>query len=176
MRQGIPTYISGFRTKDGYLIIGALNNSQFQTLCQTLSLGDLAQDERFATNAKRVENRKQLISLLQTTFQKKTTDEWLKELEGVNLPYGPINTIDQVFHDPQVIHREMIQQVHHPTAGDIRVTGFAAKYSRNKPCIRLPPPLLGQHSREVLQNWLTTEQMDQLEKEGIIQSENVEVG
>lgn len=126
MRQGIPTYISGFRTKDGYLIIGALNNSQFQTLCQTLGLGDLAQDERFATNAKRVENRKQLISLLQTTyvilyletpnnicfrFQKKTTDEWLKELEGVNLPYGPINTIDQVFHDPQVIHREMIQQV-----------------------------------------------------------------
>jgi len=74
-------------------------------------LEHLARDERFIDNAKRVENRQQLVGILQEKFQSKTTDEWLKQLEGVNLPYGPINTIDQVFHDPQVIHREMIQQV-----------------------------------------------------------------
>jgi succinate--hydroxymethylglutarate CoA-transferase len=158
----------GFRTKDGYLIIGALNNSQFETLCKTLGLEHLARDERFIDNAKRVENRQQLVGILQEKFQSKTTDEWLKQLEGVNLPYGPINTIDQVFHDPQVIHREMIQQVHHPTAGDIRMTGFAAKYSRNKPSIRLAPPLLGQHTKQVLSSWLTTEEMKRLE-EGILQ-------
>ncbi|GJQ14867.1 hypothetical protein GpartN1_g6658.t1 [Galdieria partita] len=162
----------GFRTKDGYLIIGALNNSQFQTLCKTLGMENLAQDDKFSNNAKRVENRRQLIQILQETFEKKTTDEWLKELDGVNLPYGPINTIDQVFRDPQVIHREMIQQIHHPSAGEIRLTGFAAKYSRNKPSIRLPPPLLGQHTREVLRNWLTTEELNQLEKEEIIQSKS----
>ncbi|GJD08490.1 Succinate--hydroxymethylglutarate CoA-transferase [Galdieria sulphuraria] len=163
----------GFRTKDGYLIIGALNNSQFQTLCKTLGLENLIRDDKFAKNAKRVENRQQLIEILQETFQKKTTDEWLKELDGVNLPYGPINTIDQVFRDPQVIHREMIQQIHHPSAGDIRLTGFAAKYSRTKPSIRLPPPLLGQHTQEVLKNWLTIEELNQLEKEGIIQIHSV---
>jgi succinate--hydroxymethylglutarate CoA-transferase len=132
-------------------------------------LEHLARDERFIDNAKRVENRQQLVGILQEKFQSKTTDEWLKQLEGVNLPYGPINTIDQVFHDPQVIHREMIQQVHHPTAGDIRMTGFAAKYSRNKPSIRLAPPLLGQHTKQVLSSWLTTEEMKRLEEEGILQ-------
>eukprot|EP00871_Galdieria_phlegrea_P003394 jgi/Galph1/4055/GphlegSOOS_G2774.1 len=166
--ESIVPYQS-FRTKDGYLVIGALNNSQFQTLCKTLEMEHLVNDPKFVTNAKRVENRQELIQQLQQVFEQKTIEEWLKALEGVNLPYGPINTIDQVFQDPQVLHREMIQTIKHPLAGDIRLTGFAAKFSRNKPSIRLAPPLLGQHTKQVLSQFLDSNELQRLHQEQIIQ-------
>jgi crotonobetainyl-CoA:carnitine CoA-transferase CaiB-like acyl-CoA transferase len=115
---------------------------------------ELAKDPRFASNAQRVAHREELIAILQDLFRQRETAGWIKILSDAGLPCGPVNTIDRVFNDPQVRHRNMLLEVEHPTAGTVRMAGLPVKFSATPASLRLAPPLLGQHSGEILRSWL----------------------
>ncbi|KAF9432115.1 hypothetical protein BGZ76_011249 [Entomortierella beljakovae] len=141
-------------TKDSHIMIGAGNDGQFKTLCSVLGLEELCDMPAFKTNKDRVKNRKELLGILTERLGTKDNKAWLEALEGRGIPFAPINNIGQTFEHPQVVAREMIQEVEHPKAGKIKLTGPAVKYSDTKPSIRLPPPVLGQHTDEILKDVL----------------------
>nr|XP_004668891.1 succinate--hydroxymethylglutarate CoA-transferase isoform X2 [Jaculus jaculus] len=143
-----------FKTKDGYLVIGAGNNQQFATVCQILNLPELIDDSKYKTNHLRVENRKELIKILSARFSEETTSQWLYLFEGSGIPYGPINNMKDVFAEPQVIHNDLIMEMKHPTVGKIAVPGPAVRYSKFKVSEAKPPPLLGQHTTHILRDVL----------------------
>lgn len=160
-----------FKTKDGYLTIGAGNNRQFRNLCQALNIEYLADDERCVTNATRVKNREFLIGILNEHFSKKTNGEWIELFEGASFTYGPINTLKDTFSDPQVVHNELVQEIEHITAGKIRMVGPAVKYSDILNQIRSPPPVLGEHTHPILAEvlGLSSGEIKNLEERGTIQ-------
>nr|XP_045366729.1 succinate--hydroxymethylglutarate CoA-transferase isoform X4 [Camelus bactrianus] len=143
-----------FKTKDGYLVVGAGNNQQFATVCKILNLPELIDDSMYRTNHLRVQNRKELIKILSTRFEEETTSEWLYLFEGSGVPYGPINNMKNVFAEPQVLHNGLIMEMKHPTAGKISVPGPAVRYSKFKMSEARPPPLLGQHTTHILKEVL----------------------
>jgi crotonobetainyl-CoA:carnitine CoA-transferase CaiB-like acyl-CoA transferase len=143
-----------FQTADSYLVLGAASESIWKRLCPALGRPDLTDDPRFAKNADRVENRKILIAILSEIFRTRSTSEWVLGLTGAEVPCAPVQTIDQVFAAPQVLHRNMLVELEHPTAGKIRLAGPPVKLSATPASVRLPPPLLGQHNEEVLGSWL----------------------
>lgn len=143
-----------FKTVDGYLVIGVASEGIWRRFCQAIGRAEWADDSRFEKNSNRVENRSLLIGLLAEIFLDRSTDEWLKLLNSVGVPCAPVQTVDQVFQAPQVLHREMLVQVEHPTAGIVRMAGIPVKFSATPASVRLPPPLLGQHTEEVLASWL----------------------
>lgn len=114
-----------FKTKDAYLVLGATNNRQYQTLCRLIERIDLAMDPRFIDNSSRVKNREELKKILEDILASRSTDEWLSVLEGSGMPYGPINTIDRVFSHPQTAARHMVQGLPYDAAasGQIKVLG-----------------------------------------------------
>ncbi|XP_075684689.1 succinyl-CoA:glutarate CoA-transferase isoform X7 [Rhinoderma darwinii] len=114
-----------FKAKDGYLVIGAGNDQQFSTVCRVMDLCELVDDPRFKTNKLRVQHRKELLQVLTGRFSGKTTAEWLELFEGSGIPYGPINSIKQVFSEPQVAHNGLILEMEHPMAGKISVAAKA---------------------------------------------------
>lgn len=139
-----------FKTSDGYIAIGAANQSNWKRLCDLLGRPDLLEDSRFITNAVRVKNQGELTELLSAAFAKQTTIEWLTLLEAAGVPAGPVYSMDQVYQDPQVISRQMIAELNHPMAGQTRVIGLPVKLSESPGSIRRSAPLLGQHTDEVL--------------------------
>ncbi|XP_019391094.1 PREDICTED: succinate--hydroxymethylglutarate CoA-transferase [Crocodylus porosus] len=154
-----------FKTMDGYLVVGAGNDQQFVTVCKILNLPEVSKDSRYKTNKLRVQNRKELIEILSARFSEGTTTKWLQLFEGSGVPYGPINTMQQVFSDPQVLHNGLIMEMDHPTAGRIAVPGRKALQmaTGKRPAVRYsefsvsdpkPPPLIGQHTVEVLKGVL----------------------
>ncbi|HEY7216836.1 MAG TPA: CoA transferase [Candidatus Binatia bacterium] len=159
-----------FKTADGYLVIGVASEVIWQRFCQAIGHADLADDVRYANNSKRVENRAELVALLDNTFLRRSNESWLKLLTDAEVPCAPVQSIDQVFRAPQVLHRKMRVEVDHPTAGKVSVAGVPVKFSVTPASVRLPPPLLGEHSGEILQNWLglSNEAIDELKKEEII--------
>jgi glutaryl-CoA transferase len=143
-----------FKTADGYLVIGVASEGIWRRFCQAIGRAEWADDSRFEKNSTRVENRSLLVGLLAEIFLSRSTDEWLKLLNSAEVPCAPVQTVDQVFKAPQVLHREMLVQVEHPTAGTVRMAGIPVKFSLTPASVRLPPPLLGQHNEEVLESWL----------------------
>ena len=143
-----------FKTADGYLVVGVASEVIWRRFCQAIDRRDLTDDPRFANNSKRVENRLDLISLLSGVFLNRNNESWLKLLTEAEVPCAPVQTIDRVFQAPQVLHRDMLLEVEHPTAGMIRMAGIPVKFSVTPASVRLPPPLLGQHNGEVLRTWL----------------------
>ncbi|XP_032558375.1 succinate--hydroxymethylglutarate CoA-transferase isoform X4 [Chiroxiphia lanceolata] len=143
-----------FKTKDGYIVVGAGNDHQFVTVCKVLNLPEVSKDSRYQTNTLRVRNRRELIDILSTRFSKKTTIEWLQLFEGSGVPYGPINNMQQVFSDPQVLHNGLVMEMNHPTAGRIAVPGPGVRYSEFDVSHPKPPPLVGQHTVEILKSML----------------------
>jgi len=140
-----------FKAQDGiYIALGVGNDNQWQKFCKLAKLEHLIQDPRYATNPKRVENRQELVSLLQEIFLQKTSDEWLKRLAEAEIPCGPINTIDRVFAGPQVLARGMLVEMEHPVTGKYKVVGSPMKLSETPVQYQIPPPLLGEHTEEVL--------------------------
>jgi len=119
-------------------------------ICALLGVPALVDDPRFRTPGDRVTHRRELEALLQPHFERETTATWLDRLEAEGIPAGPILTYDQVFADPQVIHREMAVPVEHPVAGPTRVLGIPFKLSGTPASIRRPAPTLGQHTEEIL--------------------------
>ena len=157
-----------FKTADGYLVIGVASEGIWRRFCQAIGRAEWADDPRFEKNSNRVENRSLLIGLLGEIFLGRSTDEWLKLLNSAEVPCAPVQTVDQVFKAPQVLHREMLVQVEHPRAGTVRMAGIPVKFSVTPASVRLPPPLLGQHTEEVLASWLGmgSEEINELKKRG----------
>ena len=143
-----------FRTKDGNIIIATGNDGQYQRLCVAAGLPDAATDPRFATNALRIANRDACTALLAGAMKTKTTTEWVALLEIVGVPCGPINRLDEVYADPQVQHRGLKISVPHPLAGDVPLTANPIKYSRTPITYDRAPPMVGQHSDDVLRDLL----------------------
>ncbi|KAF9430149.1 hypothetical protein BGZ94_008089 [Podila epigama] len=141
-------------SQDSHIMIGAGNDGQFKILCNVLGLDELVEDIRFLRNEDRVAHREELIELLTARLKTKKSEVWLKALEGRGIPFAPINNIAETFRHPQVVARGMIHEVEHPTAGKIKLTGVPVKYSATKATIRTAPPLLGQHTEEVLSELL----------------------
>ena len=139
-----------FPTANGAMIVTAGNDGQFARLCDALGRPDWASDERFATNERRVANRETLVPLLCERTVLRTTETWIAELESRGVPCGPINTIAGVFADPQVQAREMTVAMRHPAAGEVTLVANPIAMSDTPPRYRLPPPLLGEHTRAVL--------------------------
>jgi len=158
-----------FRTKDGWLNLGAAGQQFWPKICEVLDLPDLSKDPRFATNAERVKHRKELAALLQRRFDRETTAHWLSRLEAEGVPAGPILTYDQVFADPQVRHREMVVEVDHPVAGQSRVLGVPIKFTESPAGIRRAAPTLGQHTPEILKTLgYSDDDLARLRTEGVI--------
>jgi formyl-CoA transferase len=151
-----PTIVpyQSFQTADSYLVIGVASEGIWRRFCQAIGKTEMADDARFAKNADRVENRAVLIAMLTEMFRSRDNETWLKILNAAEVPCAPIQTIDQVFAAPQVRHRDMLVEVEHPTAGSLRMAGIPVKFSATPASVRLPPPLLGQHTNEVLSSWL----------------------
>lgn len=154
-----PTIVpyQSFQTADSYLVIGVASEGIWRRFCQAIGKIELADDPRFAKNANRVENRAALIAILTEMFRSRDNETWLRLLNEAEVSCAPIQTIDQVFAAPQVRHRNMLVEVEHPTAGNVRMAGIPVKFSVTPASVRLPPPLLGQHTEEVLKSWLGTD-------------------
>jgi crotonobetainyl-CoA:carnitine CoA-transferase CaiB-like acyl-CoA transferase len=159
-----------FRSADGELIVACGNDNLFRKLCDAAGCGALADDARFATNGKRVENRVELTRLLQQVFERRRTAEWLEILEAAGVPNGPINDLAQVFAEPQVQARGIRIEVEHPVAGKLPLVASPMRFSATPVEHRLAPPLLGQHTEEVLRDLLGRSAADiaRLRAEGTI--------
>lgn len=159
-----------FPTSDGWIAVGVGTDRQWQALCQVAGWDDLAVDERFATNPERVKHRDILVPVLKERFQVRTSDEWCAALLEGDIPCAPVNAIDQVFAEPQVAARDMLVELSHPTAGVVRLAGSPLKLSRTPIGIEEPPPLLGEHTEEVLATYLdcTSDDLDRLRQQGVI--------
>ncbi|KAJ8656982.1 hypothetical protein O0I10_007316 [Lichtheimia ornata] len=159
-------------TKDSFVMVGAGNQGQFEKLCDRMEMTHLKTDPRFASNPDRVRHRTELIDMLTKRFMEEPTEHWLEKLNGAGFPFAPINNIQQTFDHPQIKARELVQEVEHERAGKIKLVGPPVKYSDFKPSIRLPPPVLGAHTQEVLRDVLgySQETIDELRKEGAVGS------
>ncbi|MGN6316895.1 CaiB/BaiF CoA transferase family protein [Trinickia sp.] len=143
-----------FPTADGYMIVAVGNDSQFANLCKTLGKPEWSSDERFATNPQRVKHRNELIALIHGMTVRRTTDEWVAAMEAAGVPCGPINTLDRVFADPHVQARGTRIEMPHPVAKDVPLVANPIRLSESPVQYRNAPPTLGQHTEEVLSDWL----------------------
>jgi crotonobetainyl-CoA:carnitine CoA-transferase CaiB-like acyl-CoA transferase len=143
-----------FRTADGEVIIACGNDNLYRKLCEAAGCLELAEDPRFASNGKRVENRVELTRLLQQIFARRSTREWLQLLEAAGVPNGPINDVAQVFDEPQVRARGVRLELDHPVAGKLPTVASPMRFSATPLDYRTPPPLLGEHTDEVLRGLL----------------------
>jgi crotonobetainyl-CoA:carnitine CoA-transferase CaiB-like acyl-CoA transferase len=137
---------------DGHVILAVGNDGQFAKFCGFAGAPELAQDPRFATNEQRVHNRRALYALLEPLLKKRKQAEWVEGLAKLGVPCSPVNTVDQVFEDPQVQAREMRIAMPHPLAasGRVHLIGNPIKFSATPVEYREPPPYLGQHSESIL--------------------------
>lgn len=143
-----------FQTADGYLILTVGNDIQFARFCDLAGRPELAHDERFETNRNRVKNRDALIPYLIEIMLTQSTDTWLEQLNQQGIPCGPIASIDQVFDNPQVRHRGMLLELDHPTAGKVPSVANPIRLSESEVIYDKAPPLLGQHTEQVLSDLL----------------------
>ena len=139
-----------FAAADGHLIVAVGNDSQFRNYCRVIGMNGLADDPRFATNPQRVINREALVPMLVERMKAGARDTWLAELEAAGVPAGPINTLEQVYQDPQVQARAMRLELPHPTAGVAPIAASPLKLSGSPVRYERPAPTLGQHTRQVL--------------------------
>jgi crotonobetainyl-CoA:carnitine CoA-transferase CaiB-like acyl-CoA transferase len=138
------------RTADGHLMVAVGNDTLWQRFAPLIGLPELVDDPRFATNPDRVVNRAALIPLVEAALATRGSAEWTEELARVGIPAGAINTIDKALVHPQVQARDMVQSIEHPTAGTLRMTASPIKLNSHRSTPRRPPPLLGEHTDEVL--------------------------
>lgn len=139
-----------FRTADSSIMVAIGNDRLFARFATVLGLDCLVEDERFRTNPDRVENRSALIEIISERLALKSSDEWVDLLGQEGIPASVINTVDKVVVDPQMQARQMILQAEHRTAGQIRMLACPVKLSRTPALFRLSPPVLGEHTAEVL--------------------------
>ncbi len=157
---------------DGHILLAVGNDAQFARFCEFAGEPDLARDPRFLTNDLRVRNRKEIYALLPAITGRKSQAEWVDGLTGVGVPCSPVNAVDQVFADPQVLARDMKIAMAHPLAGaaGVDLIGNPIKLSLTPVAYRRPPPYLGQHTEEVLRELLglSSEDIDALRRDEVI--------
>nr|WP_297532659.1 CaiB/BaiF CoA-transferase family protein [uncultured Roseateles sp.] len=139
-----------FQASDGHLIVAVGNDGQFVKFCELLGLPELPRDPRYASNSQRVRHRDELVPLLAARVAERPRQHWLDAMEAAKVPGGAINDLSEVFDDPQVQHRGMVVSMAHPLSDALRVVASPMKLSETPVAYRLPPPLMGQHTDEVL--------------------------
>jgi len=162
-RHPVHTPFQAFPTQDGHIVLALPREDWWQKFCRLIRCESLLEDERFKDDPSRTKNYQQLEAILSKVTQTRTTSEWVAEMEGNDIPCGPINTIDKVACDPHTIAREMIVQVKHSTAGMLKVVNSPIKLSKTPPKIEKASPGLGEHTDEVLADLL------QFSKENIVE-------
>lgn len=166
----VPYQTFKTQTRDIALAIGS--EKLWKAFCTCMSLQELCDDPRFATNAARVKNRETLVPLLQEAFYQRPYEEWEALLLAGGIPVGAINDFGEVINHPQVLARDALVEVDHPVAGKARIIGVPARLGSTPGSIRTPSPTLGEHTRETLANMLgfSETELDALESEGAIHS------
>lgn len=139
-----------FQASDGHLIVAVGNDGQFIKFCEILGLPEIPRDPRYATNAQRVRHREELVPLLAERIAAQPRQHWLAAMEASKVPGGAINDLGEVFADPQVRERGMVVPMEHPLSDSLRMVASPIKLSGTPVAYRLPPPMLGQHTDEVL--------------------------
>lgn len=140
-----------FPTADGYVILAVGNDGQFQRLCEFAGRPELARDPRFAVNEDRVQNRDALVAIIREIMRVRPSKHWIEGLAPLKVPCSPVNALDQVFADPHIQHRRMVVEMAHPLAAEpVRLIASPIKMSATPPEYRCAPPILGQHTDEVL--------------------------
>ena len=161
-----------FPTADGNIIVAVGNDDQFKRYCEFAGVPELINDERFVTNKARVQNREALTQILNDVMRKKPSAYWLEALEKIKITCGPINNIDQVFDDAQVAARGMRIEMNHPATGGepLSLIGSPSKMSVTEVSYRHAPPMLGQHTEEVLEELLGIDaaECNRLREQGVI--------
>ena len=159
-----------FKSSDGEVIVACGNDNLYRKFCEAAGCPELATDARFVTNGKRVANRAEMTRLIQEIFGKRTTAQWLALLESAGVPNGPINNIAQVFEEPQVKARDVKIELNHTVAGKLPLVASPMRFSSTPLEYRLPPPLLGEHTDEVLRGLLgkSDAEIAQLRAEGVL--------
>ena len=158
-----------FEVADGHLILAVGNDGQFERFCQVAGVPHLSADERFTRNAERVRHRELLVAQLEPILKSRTRQDWIQALEKAKVPCGPINDLADVFADPQVVARGMKVPVPHPVNEHLHLVASPIKMSLTPPVVVHPPPLLGQHTREILSELgLSAQQQAELSAQGVI--------
>ncbi len=159
-----------FRARDRWFMLAAGNERMWSILCDVIGQPELKADPRFADNNARLVNRQTLRLILEEAFLTHDADDWLAELRRAGIPCGPINTIPEVFSHPQADARDLVTEVEHPSAGVVQLLGFPYKLSQTPAQVRRPPPMLGEHTKEVLVELLgySTEDVAACEETGAI--------
>jgi len=163
------TPYQAFRSKDGWINIGAANQANYQPHHEVLEMPELATDPRFRTNPDRMANREELVALLTERLQTRTTDEWMALFDVAGLPAGPVLEIPDALAHPQALARDMIVETEHPTAGKVKGLGLPIRFSGGRSDGRRAAPLLGQHTRDVLlEIGYSAEEVEQLVRENAV--------
>ena len=160
-----------FKTGDGkYILIAGGNDRLFGTLCNILGLSELVTNPEYCSNEARVENKEKLINILQEAFMTKPRDAWLDGLRDSGFPCAPVYSIDEVFSDPQVLHRGMLVEMDHPTAGKIKQIGTPFRFSESETGLSIYPPEVGEHTEEILRDLCgySAEQIKSLREKEVI--------
>jgi len=158
-----------FGTADGYVMVAVGNDGLWRRFAPAVGLGELLDDDRFRTNPQRVGHRDTLIPLIEKAMSARSSDEWVRRLDEAGVPVGPIQTVDEVMHDPQVLARGMVSELKHPTAGTLRTIGCPVRLTATPPAVRTVPPLLGQHTDDVLAELgLSEERIGALHRSGAV--------
>ena len=171
MGSGHPSLVpyQSFLASDGYFIVGVANQGLWERFCKAIDRTDLAEDPRFRTNDDRVVHRAECVTALSEMFRTKTVGEWVAIIEMGGIPCGPINTVSEVVNNPQVLARDMMEGMPHPTVADLRVPNSPLKLIETPSSVRRPPPLLGQHNAEILSEiGYTSKQIDDLQARGVV--------
>ena len=139
-----------FETADGWITIGAANQSNWLRLLDALEAPDLADDPRFRENHDRIAHLEALDAVLSPIFRRRSSAEWLGRLEAAGVPAGPVLKINELHADPQVLARDMLVEVSHERLGPVKTLGHPIKFSETPGAVAMSAPILGQHTREVL--------------------------
>jgi formyl-CoA transferase len=159
-----------FATADGHVIVAVGNDGQFASFCAAAERPELAEDARFKTNPDRVRNREALTEQVKQTMKARPSKHWIDRLEAAGVPCGPINNMKEVFENPQVQHKGLRKEIAHPLGVTVPSIASPMRFSETPVQYEVPPPMLGQHTREVLSAMLalSDDQLDALARTGVI--------
>lgn len=158
-----------FRTRDGWINIGAANQRNWMRLLEIIDAPELGSDPRFETNLARMQHLQELVPILENHFMQRDTQDWLDRMEAAGLPAGPVMTISEMHNDPQALARDMIVETDHPRAGAVKAIGLPIKFSDTPGAVTTPAPTLGQHGAEILtEHGYSQDQIRSLEEKGAL--------
>lgn len=164
------TPYQAYRCRGGqYLYIAVINDKFWRALCAAIERPELAEHPDYATNIERTARRRELVDALEPILARRSRDEWLRDLEAHGVPCGPVNTLDEALNDAQVRHNGLVQEISHPTVGPLRTVGLPMLFGGERPEVQMPPPLLGQHTEEVLAEYgVAPDQIDRLAEDRVL--------